>query len=72
MKLMRIYFLAATLIIPLLAQPSSTPKKNPDSSSPTDWFVRADDLTNLRLPGATPFHLRATFQASPGLDFAKP
>ncbi len=70
MKSIRVFFLAATLV-PILAQPSSVPK-NPDSLTPTDWFVRADDLTNLRLPGGAPFQIKATFHAGPGLDFAKP
>jgi hypothetical protein len=38
----------------------------------TDWFRDADDLTNIRMPGSAPFHMKVTFQAFPGIDFAKP
>lgn len=43
-----------------------------EPSNAGGWFQRADDITNIRLPGAAPFHLKATFRAGPGLDFAKP
>jgi hypothetical protein len=43
-----------------------------DPQSPTDWFRRADDLTNIRLPGSAPFHMKVTFHAFPGIDFSKP
>lgn len=36
-----------------------------------DWFRRADDLTNLRMSGATPFRMKVTFHAYPGVDLAK-
>ncbi len=71
MKSLRISLLVV-LITPLLAQTPSAPSKSPDPPAPIGWFIRADDLSNLRLPGAAPFHLKATFHASPGLDFAKP
>jgi hypothetical protein len=38
----------------------------------TDWFRRADNLTNLRVPGSAPFHIKVTFHAWPGEDFAQP
>jgi hypothetical protein len=38
----------------------------------TDWFRRADDLTNLRVPGSAPFHMKVTFHAWPGEDFVQP
>ncbi|HEY1498655.1 MAG TPA: hypothetical protein VGF88_03700 [Acidobacteriaceae bacterium] len=41
-------------------------------TTPTDWFRRADDLTDLRLPGSAPFHMKVIFRALPGIDFAKP
>lgn len=71
MKLLRFSLLAAFLI-PLMAQTSSARPDVPDPSNATGWFIRADNLTNLRLPGAAPFHMKATFHAGPGLDFAKP
>jgi hypothetical protein len=39
-----------------------------DSKSPTDWFRRADDLTNIRLPGSAPFRQRRLAVASPGIN----
>lgn len=42
------------------------------SSRGIDWFRRADELTNIRLPDSPPFHMKATFQAYPGVDFAEP
>lgn len=71
MKVLRILLLAAFLT-PSLAQPSQAPSSSSDPPDAKGWFVRADDLTNLRMPGAPPFHLKATFHAAPGLDFAKP
>ncbi len=37
-----------------------------------DWFRRADSLTNIRMPGSEPFHMKVIFHGYPGIDFAKP
>src|ERR1700742_3735758 len=67
--------LSCAVLISLLGTTfSRAPSARPAEVTPGDathWFVRAEDLTNLRLPGAPPFHLKATFRAGPGLDFAK-
>jgi hypothetical protein len=36
------------------------------------WFQRAGEQRNLRLPGSTPFHLKVTFRAFPGLELLPP
>lgn len=55
----------------LLAPPASRPSAPPSSTSPTsplDYFRRADDLTNIRLPGSQPLHMKVTFHACPAYD----
>ena len=37
-------------------------------AAPLDWFQRADKLANIRVPGAQPFHLKATFHAYEGIE----
>jgi hypothetical protein len=61
---------------PQVISPSGSPPARPasQSSEPADakgWFRRADSLTNIRIPGSEPFHMRVTFRAYPGIDFAK-
>lgn len=41
------------------------------SADATEWFRHADDLTNIRLPGGAPFHMKVAFHSFPGLDFEK-
>lgn len=53
-------------------QPPPVPATAPQPSTAADWFRRADDLTNIRALGAAPFHLKVTFHAYPGIDFAQP
>ena len=48
------------------------PAAPPQPQTATDWFRRADSLTNIRLPGSAPFHLKVTFHAYPGVDFNPP
>lgn len=50
--------------------PRATDTKPPNTA--TEWLKRADDLTNIRLPGSPPFHMKVTFQAHSGIDFADP
>lgn len=42
-----------------------------DPRNATAWFQRADDQMNLRAPGSTPFHMKVTFHALPGLVLDK-
>ncbi len=50
-----------SLAIPQVLKPKSA----------NDWFRHADELTNIRLPGSAPFHMKVTFHAFPGMDFSK-
>jgi hypothetical protein len=43
----------------------------PQPQHPIDWFRRADNLTNIRLPESPSFHTKITFHAWPGYDFTK-
>ena len=74
-NLLSIMALASVAIASAQIQPTPAQAIRPqtfDSKSPTDWFRRADDLTNIRLPGSVPFHMKVTFHAFPGIDFTKP
>jgi hypothetical protein len=74
-NLLSIMALASVAIASAQIQPTPAQAIRPqtfDSKSPTDWFRRADDLTNIRLPGSVPFHMKVTFHAFPGIDFSKP
>jgi hypothetical protein len=42
-----------------------------EPASAREWLARANALTSLREPGSAAFHLKVTFHANPGLDFAK-
>lgn len=70
---MRRTVLFALLILALsalAAAQSDVPAAEPQT--PTAWFRRADDLTNLRLPGSAPFHMKVVFHALPGMEFRQP
>ena len=51
-------------------QTAQVPQQKKTPLRPVDWFRRADSLTNLRLPGSAPFHLKVAFHAYPGIDYA--
>lgn len=60
-------FLLASAIFSSLVIPQAAPQPH----SAVDWFRHADSLTNIRIPGAMPFHMTVAFHAFPGMDFAK-
>ena len=62
--------IALTIGPPAKPQTPTTPATEPQTA--TEWFRRASDLFNLRLPGAASFHMKIAFHADPGIDFAKP
>lgn len=37
-----------------------------------EWFQRANNQMNLRLPGSAPFHMKVVFHAYPGNELLKP
>jgi hypothetical protein len=37
-----------------------------------EWFSRASDRMNLRMPGSAPFHLKIAFHAYPGMELLGP
>jgi len=57
--------LLAALVFSAAAQAGKDPK------TATEWFQRANDQTNLRATGSTPFHMKVTFHALPGLVLDK-
>jgi len=61
MKLCLAALLFATLTFPAGAQPDQKPK------DATMWLQRAAGQMNLRAFGATPFHMKVTFHAFPGI-----
>ncbi|HEY6447114.1 MAG TPA: hypothetical protein VIY53_11685 [Acidobacteriaceae bacterium] len=62
---------AQSTALPLPKQ-KPQPRSNFQLSTPLDFFRRADDLTNIRLPGMAPFHMKVTFHAYPAYDFNRP
>ena len=57
--------LITTISLPsAFAQTSDQPLNNP-----TEWFKRAYDALDLRVPGAAPFHMKVSFRAFPGQEF---
>ena len=55
---------------PTDSRPPAATAKEPKSAA--DWFRRADELTNIRMPGSQPFHMKVMFHAYPGMDFTEP
>ncbi len=64
LRLMCSLLFASLTFSEAIAQTDDRQPKNP-----TEWFKRAYDAMDLRLPGAKPFHLKVTYHASPGLEF---
>jgi hypothetical protein len=65
----------ATLSSAQVLTPKAEPPMRPSSNKtePTtalDWFRGADNLTNIRMPGSMPFHMKVAFHGYPGIDFA--
>ena len=58
---------AVAALTPLTSAPE--PAKEPDSA--VAWLKRANGLTDIRMPGSPPFHMKVTFHAFTGMDFAK-
>ncbi len=56
-------FGAGTQVAAALDFPDTEPKTS------MEWFQRARDRMNIRMPGDAPFHMKVTFQASPGMEF---
>lgn len=59
---------AQTTVLPLPQQKSQS-RSHAQLNTPLDFFRRADDLTNIRLPGMAPFRMKVTFHAYPAYDF---
>jgi hypothetical protein len=62
-------------LLPLLLACAAVPQTKPPPSqltTPLEYFRRAKDLMNLRLPGSQPFSMRVLFQAYPGMDLTPP
>ena len=45
------------------------PPPAPEPKTSMGWFLRASERMNLRMPGASPFHMKVTFHAFPGEEF---
>jgi len=64
------YLILAVSCQVLHAQASSSPQPPPtEPKTPFEWFARASDQMNIRLPGSAPFHMKVTFHAFPGLEY---
>ena len=58
----------AILSLGALPRPLVTAQTAPEPKTSIEWFQRARDKMNLRLPGCTPFHMKVTFHALPGVE----
>lgn len=68
------------LVLPILQPQDATPSRSsqvgsaPNPAAEPDsalaWFRRADQVTDIRMPGSAPFQMKVTFHAYPGIDFA--
>jgi len=57
------FLLLCSVIRYAAAQPApSEPKTS------VEWFLRASERMNLRMPGSRPFHMKVTFHAFPGIE----
>ncbi len=61
--------LACLLFAPLTFYAQALPGQKPKDA--TEWFQRAADQMNLRAFGSTPFHMKVTFHAFPGIVLSK-
>lgn len=61
-------FIGVSIVI-LIAAAAQPLDKEPKNA--TEWFQRADDQMNLRMPGSTPFHMKVKFHALPGIVLDK-
>jgi hypothetical protein len=65
-------FLLALVCQDLRAQAPTPPQAPPiEPKTALEWFARASDQMNIRLPGSAPFHMKVTFQALPGLEYTR-
>lgn len=58
------YLILSCLLLEAGAQPSATGPK-----APIEWFQRAQEQMDLRMPGSAPFHMKVSFHAFPGVEF---
>ncbi len=62
--------LLSCVLIDAFAQPApSAQPVSPEPKTSIEWFQRASERMNLRMPGCSPFHMRVTFHAFPGKEF---
>lgn len=60
---------ACCLLLSSFLLASSAQNSNEEPKTPNDWFKRAYDAMDLRIPGSAPFHMKVSFHAFPGLEF---
>lgn len=62
----------AQVIVPNPSPPGRPLKmRSVEPKSAVGWLRRANDETNLRMPGSAPFEMKVTFHAYPGVDFSR-
>jgi hypothetical protein len=59
------------LLFASLTFSSASQPDDKDPKNATEWFQRADEQMNLRMPDSTPFHMKVVFHALPGLVLDK-
>ena len=66
MKLNLLCCLSFVCLLPAIVEAGGAELKEP-----AEWFARAQEQMNLRLPGSTPFHMKVSFRALPGIELVK-
>jgi hypothetical protein len=58
----------ASFLFACITLSASAQAADEDPKTAKDWFQHANDRMNLRMPGTTPFHMKVTFHAFPGVE----
>lgn len=71
MKLARLLGLLFVSFCQILRPQAPAPRQTavPEPTTPIEWFSRANDKMNIRLPGSASFHMKVLFHAFAGIEY---
>ena len=58
----------ASLLFTCMSVSAAAQAADEEPKNAKDWFQHASDRMNLRMPGTSPFHMKVTFHAFPGVE----
>jgi hypothetical protein len=58
----------ASLLFACITLSAAAQAADEEPKTAKDWFQHASDRMNLRMPGTSPFHMKVTFHAFPGIE----